>query len=101
MYLDQASGLVLPQRTQLASDGRRIGAYFLSPLLWRPKTNSVPGFWYMALREIVGRFIDGILGIITGITSFVLFVASKDHKALHDQIAGTVVLYDPDKVLAS
>jgi len=133
MFLDQASGLVLPQGTQLATVGRRIGAYFLGVILaivtlgigyivwglivwgngqtpalqvlgmrvWRPETNRVAGFWYMALREIVGRIIDGILSLITEITSFVLFVASKDHKSLHDQIAGTVVLYDPDKVLAS
>jgi uncharacterized RDD family membrane protein YckC len=61
----------------------------------------VAGFWYMALREIPGRIIDGILSFITLITSFVLFVTSKDHKALHDHIAGTVVLHDPNKVLAS
>jgi hypothetical protein len=30
----------------------------------------------------------------------VLFVAGKEHKSLHDHIAGTVVLYDPDKVLS-
>jgi uncharacterized RDD family membrane protein YckC len=132
MYVDQASGLLLPDGTQLASPGRRIGAWFLSLLLvivtlgigyvvwglliwsngqspalqvlgmrvWRPETNRVAGFWYMALREIVGRIVDGILSFITEITSFVMFVASKDHKSLHDQIAGTVVLYDPNKVLA-
>jgi uncharacterized RDD family membrane protein YckC len=133
MYLDQESGLSLPQGTQLASVGRRIGAYFLAiPLaivtlgigyivwgllvwgkgqtpalqvlnmrVWRPETNRVAGFWHMALREIVGRFIDGILSLITEITSFVLFVSSKEHKSLHDHIAGTVVLYDPDKVIPS
>jgi len=133
MYLDQFSGLNLPQGTQLASVGRRIGAYFLSfPLLvvtlgigyiiwgliawgngqtpalqvlgmrvWRPETGRVAGFWYMALREIPGRIIDGVLGAITEITSFVLFATGREHKALHDHIAGTVVLYDPDKVLAS
>jgi uncharacterized RDD family membrane protein YckC len=133
LYFDQVSGLNLPQGTQLASVGRRIGAWFLAiPLaiitlgigyaiwglivwgngqtpalqvlgmrVWRPETNRVAGFWYMALREIVGRIIDGILGFITEITSFVLFVAGKEHKALHDHIAGTVVLYDPDKVLNS
>ena len=37
---------------------------------------------------------------ITEITSFVLFVAGRKHQALHDFIAGTVVLYDPDKVLS-
>jgi len=132
MYLDQASGVVMPQGTQLASVGRRIGAYFLSWLLvivtlgigyliwglviwgngqtpalqvlgmrvWQPDMQKVPGFWRMALREIVGRFVEGLLSLITEVTSFVLFVASKDGKSLHDHIAGTVVLYDPDKVLA-
>jgi len=133
MYVDQMSGLLLPDGTELASVGRRIGAYFLAiPLavvtlgigyiiwglivwgngqtpalqvlgmrVWRPETNRVAGFWHMALREIVGRIGDGILSLITEITSFVLFVAGKEHKALHDYIAGTVVLYDPNKVLAS
>ena len=133
MYFDQLSGLLLPDGTQLASVGRRIGAYFLAiplaivtlgigyivwglivwgngqtPALqvlgmrcWRPETNRVPGFWYMALREIVGRILDGILSLISLITSFVLMVAGKEHKALHDYIAGTVVLHDPNKVLAS
>jgi uncharacterized RDD family membrane protein YckC len=133
MYFDQVSGLNLPDGTQLASVGRRIGAYFLAlPLaivtlgigyvvwglivwgngqtpalqvlgmrVWRPETNKVAGFWFMALREIVGRIVDSILSFITLITSFVLFVAGQKHQALHDSIAGTVVLYDPDKVLAS
>jgi len=132
MYVDQQSGLVLPDGTELASVGRRIGAYFLAiPLaivtlgigylvwglmvwgngqtpalqvlgmrVWRPETNQVAGFWHMALREIVGRIADGILSLITEITSFVLFVSSKDRKSLHDHVAGTVVLYDPNKVLA-
>ena len=133
MYFDQVSGLALPEGTELASVGRRIGAYFLAiPLAivtlgigyiiwgliiwgngqtpaqqvlgmrcWRPETNRVPGFWYMALREIVGGIVTGILGFITEITSFVLFVTGREHKAIHDYIAGTVVLYDPNKVLAS
>ena len=55
----------------------------------------------MALRESPGRIIDGLLSFITLITSFVLFVSGRQHKARHDYIAGTVVLYDPNKVLAS
>jgi uncharacterized RDD family membrane protein YckC len=130
MYFDQLSGLNLPDGTQLASVGRRIGAFFLAiPLIivtlgigyvvwglivwgngqtpalqvlgmraWRPETNKVAGFWFMALRETVGRIVDHILGLITEI---VLFVAGKKHQALHDLVAGTVVLYDPDKVLPS
>ena len=133
MYIDQMSGLLLPEGTELASVGRRIGAYFLAiplaivtlgigyiiwglivwgngqtPALqvlgmrcWRPETNRVAGFWWMALREIAGRLIEGILGFITLITSFVLMVAGKERKALHDWIAGTVVLHDPNKVLTS
>jgi uncharacterized RDD family membrane protein YckC len=133
MYLDAESGLMLPEGTQLASVGRRIGAYFLAiplaivtlgigyiiwglivwgngqtPALqvlgmrcWRPETNRVPGFWYMALREIAGGILESLLGMITLITSFVLMVAGRERKSIHDYIAGTVVLYDPNKVLAS
>jgi uncharacterized RDD family membrane protein YckC len=68
---------------------------------WRPETNRVAGFWHMALREIAGGIIEGILGFITEITSFVLMVAGRERKAIHDYIAGTVVLHDPNKVLPS
>src|SRR5689334_20917821 len=34
MYYDAESGLTLPNGTELASHGRRIGAYFLAGLLW-------------------------------------------------------------------
>jgi uncharacterized RDD family membrane protein YckC len=133
MYVDQESGLVLPQGVQLASVGRRIGAYFLAiplaivtlgigyviwglilwgrgqtPALqvlgmrcWRPETRSVAGWWWMALREVVGRIVDGILSLITGLVSFILMVTGKERKSLHDYVAGTVVLHDPDKVLSS
>lgn len=133
MYYDQESGLLLPQGTQLATVGRRIGAFFLgiglsiitlgigyliwglivwangqTPALqvlgmrcWRPETGQVAGWWWMALREVVGRIAENILGIITGIASLVLMVVTRERKALHDWIAGTVVLHDPDKVLPS
>jgi uncharacterized RDD family membrane protein YckC len=132
MYFDQESGLVLPQGVQLASVGRRIGAYFLAiPLLivtlgigyvvwglivwgqgqtpalqvlgmrcWRPETGRVAGWWWMALREIVGRIADAILSVITEVLSFVLMVTGKERKSLHDYVAGTVVLHDPNKVLS-
>jgi uncharacterized RDD family membrane protein YckC len=133
MHVDQESGLLLPDGTELASVGRRIGAYFLAiPLaivtlgigyiiwgliawgngqtpalqvlgmrVYRPETNRVAGFWHMALREVVGRIAEGILSIITELTSFVMFVSSKDRKSLHDHVAGTIVLHDPNKALAS
>lgn len=130
-YFDPASQLALPEGTQLASVGRRIGAYFLAiPLsivtlgigyviwglivwgrgqtptyqvlkmrCWRPETAEVPGWWRMALREIVGRIVEGILGFITGLVSLILFLATREHRSLHDMIAGTVVVHDPSDVL--
>jgi uncharacterized RDD family membrane protein YckC len=132
MYVDPLSGLVLPQGVQLASAGRRIGAYFLAfPLVivtlvigyviwglviwgrgqtpalqvlgmrcWRPETGRVAGWWWMALRETIGRLVESLLSIITLLLSFILMVATRERRCLHDMIAGTVVLYDPNKVLA-
>jgi uncharacterized RDD family membrane protein YckC len=131
MYLDPESGLVLPVGVELASVGRRIGAFFLAiplaivtlvigyviwgviawgrgqtPALqvlgmrcWRPDGGRVAGWWWMALRETVGRFAEQILGVITLIVSFVLMVTSRERRCLHDLVAGTVVLRDPDRVL--
>jgi uncharacterized RDD family membrane protein YckC len=131
MFFDPASGLTLPNGTELASVGRRIGAYFLSVLLaivtlgigfviwgliawgrgtspalsvlkmkvWQPAENRKASWGIMALREIVGRIVDGILSIITLLISFILFVSGREHKALHDIVASTVVLYDPNNVL--
>jgi uncharacterized RDD family membrane protein YckC len=132
MFFDPSSGLLLPVGTELASVGRRIGAFFLSiplsivtlgigyaiwglivwgrgqtPALqvlgmrcWRPETGRVASWGWMALREIIGRFIEGILSFITLLVSLILMLTSKDRRCLHDLIAGTVVLRDPDKVLA-
>jgi uncharacterized RDD family membrane protein YckC len=133
MYLDQESGLALPNGTALATSGRRIGAFFLAiplciitlgigyliwglivwgngqtPALqvlgmrcWRPEDGRVATFWWMALREVVGRLIDGILWVITELVSFIFMLSRPDRRTLHDLIAGTVVLHDPDNVLHS
>lgn len=132
MFVDAGSGLLLPQGTELATSGRRIGAWFLSILLaivtlgigyliwglivwgrgqtpalqvlgmrvWRPENLQKASWGYMALREIVGRFVEGILSLITLLISFIMMLTGKERKSLHDLIAGTVVLYDPNKVLA-
>lgn len=131
MYVDAASGLALPNGTQLAPVGRRIGAWFLSIVLaivtlgigyliwglilwgkgqtpalkvlgmrvWRPDDQKPASFGYMALREIIGRIVDGILSIITGLISFIMMITGKERRTLHDLVAGTVVLYDPNKVI--
>jgi uncharacterized RDD family membrane protein YckC len=133
LYLDQESGLMLPQGTVLANPGRRIGAYFLAiPLViitlgigyviwglivwangqtpalqvlgmrcYRPEDNRVAGFWWMALREIVGLFLESILWIITELVSLILMLTRPDRRTIHDLVAGTVVLHDPNKVLST
>jgi uncharacterized RDD family membrane protein YckC len=133
LYFDPASGLNLPQGTQLASVGRRIGAFFLAiplsivtlfigyviwglivwgrgqtPALqvlgmrcWRPETGRVANWGWMALREIIGRIVENILSLITELVSLILFLSTKERRSLHDLVAGTVVLHDPNKVLGS
>ena len=132
LYLDQQSGLMLPQGTVLANPGRRIGAYFLAiPLaivtlgigyaIWglivwgngqtpalqvlgmrcyRPEDNRVATFWWMALRETVGIILDAILWIVTELVSLIFMLTRPDRRTLHDLVAGTVVLHDPNKVLS-
>ena len=128
-YYDQLSGLVIPDGTALASVGRRIGAFFLQGVLslvtlgigyliwacisfshgqtpvqqvlglqvWRPmeKTNATWGT--MFLRALA----YGLLGMIpfANLVSLFLFISGKEHRALHDSIASTIVLHDPNKVL--
>ncbi len=52
-------------------------------------------FGTMALREIVGRIVEGIIWI-TELVSLILFLARADRRCLHDLIGGTVVVYDPE-----
>jgi uncharacterized RDD family membrane protein YckC len=131
MYYDPQSGLTLPEGVQLASIGRRIGAFFLAiplsivtlgigymiwglivwgqgttPALqvlgmrcWRPQENQVAGWGSMALREFIGRFVVESFITLIGIVSLVLMCVNQDRRSLHDMIAGTVVLHDPNKVL--
>lgn len=67
---------------------------------WKPDTGQVAGWGTMALREIIGRIVDGIL-VITALVSFILMLTRPDRRCLHDLVAGTVVVQDPGKVLAS
>lgn len=133
LYYDQHTGLAIPNGTEVASIGRRIGAYFLAiplsivtlgigyliwglivwgngqtPALqvlgmrcWRPETRQIAGWGTMALREIIGRLAESILGIFTAIPAFVMWLSNKERRAWHDLIAGTVVLHDPNKVLTT
>jgi uncharacterized RDD family membrane protein YckC len=133
LYYDQHTGLAIPNGTEVASIGRRIGAYFLAiplsiitlgigyliwglivwgngqtPALqvlgmrcWRPESRQIAGWGTMALRDIIGRLAESILGIFTAIPAFVMWLSNKERRTWHDLIAGTVVLHDPNKVLIS
>lgn len=68
--------------------------------VYRPTEGRVAGFGIMALRQIIGGIVEGILSFVTELISFIMLISSKDHKAIHDHIAGTVVLDDPNEVLA-
>jgi uncharacterized RDD family membrane protein YckC len=124
-------GLGLPPGVELASRGRRVGAFFLAiPLsvvtlgigyliwglvVWGKGTSPAlqvlgmrcwkvdgrrPATWgTMALRDIVGGIVQGILSIITELISFFMFLSGDRRQTLPDKIGGTVVVYDPNKVL--
>lgn len=66
---------------------------------WRPETGRVAGFWWMALREIGGRILEDVLAIFTLLFSLILMLVTRRRQSLHDLIAGTVVLRDPNGVL--
>ncbi len=129
MYYDQLSGLVLPEGTTLASVGRRIGAYFLGGLLslvtlgigyliwgliawskgqtpvqqviglqtWKPREQANATWGTMFLRGL-GWVVVGVIPFAQ-LVAFFLFLSNKEHRALHDSIACTIVLHDPGKVL--
>jgi uncharacterized RDD family membrane protein YckC len=66
----------------------------------RIQTGQPARFWTMALREIIGRFVEGILSIITLLISFILMCTRPDRRCLHDLISDTIVVHDPNKVLS-
>jgi uncharacterized RDD family membrane protein YckC len=67
--------------------------------VWRPADNRPASWGIMALRDIIGRIVDGILSFVTELISFILFLSTKERRSLHDMVAGTVVLHDPNKVI--
>ena len=124
-------GMSFPPGVELASRGRRVGAYFLAfPLaivtlligyviwgavLWGrgtspafkvlkcrcvdANTGQPVGWGRMALRDIVGTIVQGILSFITLLISLVMFLTDDRNRNLPDRIATTVVVYDPNGVL--
>jgi uncharacterized RDD family membrane protein YckC len=125
------SGTVqLPAGVELASAGRRIGAYFLSiplaivtlgigyfiwgaivwgkgtsPALqvlgmkaWRPATQTRATWGTMALRNIIGGFVQGLFGVML-LVSFIMFLSDDRRRTIADRIGDTLIVHDPAKVL--
>jgi uncharacterized RDD family membrane protein YckC len=83
------------------SRGQTPALQVLKMRCWRPQQGRPATFWWMALREIVGRLVDGILGFITQLVSLILLLTTKERKCLHDMVAGTIVLHDPGNLIAA
>jgi uncharacterized RDD family membrane protein YckC len=66
---------------------------------WRPDSNGVATWGWMALREVVGRLVEGAITLLA-VASFVMFLVLKQRRTIHDYIGGTVVVRDPDGMLA-
>ncbi len=67
---------------------------------WKLDTGRPATWGTMALREIIGYIVQGLLSIITELISFIMMLTRSDRRCMTDLIAGTIVVYDPNKVLA-
>lgn len=127
MYFDPASELLLPQGVRLASRGQVAAAWFLGLLLfsvtlgigyiiwslfawrhgrspaqrilslrcWLPEARRVAGRKQTALRQITGLCLNGQL-----LSGFFIWLTGKQLRSAGDFFAGTVIVHDPDGVLA-
>lgn len=66
---------------------------------WRPETNTTGTWGTMAMRNIVGGILQGILSIITLAISFYMFLTDDQNRTIPDRIGGTVIVHDPNKQL--
>ncbi len=66
---------------------------------WRPGPGRRASWGWMAVREVLGTTVEGVLGPVTLALSFILMLTSPQRRCLHDMVAGTVVLYDPTGAL--
>lgn len=81
--------------------GQTPGKQVLGMRCFRPQTGQIAGWGWMALRQLIGGLVEGLFAGLVFLVSAIMMISSNDHKAIHDHIAGTVVLYDPNKVLAA
>jgi uncharacterized RDD family membrane protein YckC len=68
--------------------------------VWKESKGKRAGWGTMFLRNVVGGIVQGFLGFITGLISFILFLTDDEgHRSIQDRIGGTIVVRDPNKVL--
>jgi uncharacterized RDD family membrane protein YckC len=126
MWFDRDTSLILPQGVRPASKGRVAASYalgiglFIATLgvgyliwaalawdqgqtpaqrllglrCWRRDTGRVAGRKHMALRQVTGLFLNGEL-----LMGPLIWLGSKELNSVGDFFAGTVVLYDPNRLL--
>jgi len=68
--------------------GMTPGKYFLGLRVIKEDTGQYSGFWRMALREIIGKWISGVICYLGYIWAFI----DSRKQAWHDKIAGTLVI---------
>lgn len=73
---------------RLLSKGMTPGKWLLGEQVVEKLTGNYPGLWRMILREIIGKFVSGL---VFGLGYF-WAIWDKDGQAWHDKIAGTVVV---------
>jgi hypothetical protein len=126
MYVDPASGLLLPQGVRLASRGRVAAAWFLGLLLfivtlgigyvtwslfaWGQGRSPAQRMlslrcWLPEPRRVAGRK-QMALRQITGfclngqlLSGFLIWLNGRHLRSAGDFFAGTVILHDPDGIL--
>ena len=82
------------------SRGRAPTQKILGMQTWKPQTRANATWGEQFPRESSCIMcITPLIGWIIAIVSFFMFLASREHRALHDQVGGAIVLHDPNRVL--
>ena len=68
--------------------GMTPGKYFLGLRVIKQDTGEYSGFWRMALRETIGKWISGVICYL----GYIWALIDARKQAWHDKIAGTLVI---------
>lgn len=128
-HVDPATGVVIPNGTEIASAGRRIGAFFLGALLAIVTLGIGYAIWGLIewsngrtpVQRVLGlrcykntemrvfgwgdmflrEFVYWACGIIflVQIANFIVFLTNGKRQGFHDMASSCIVLHDPNKVM--